>query len=283
VSVREGKLLFFSHEDDTGGDAVTLWQRQRGGTAGEALRALSAWAGLPTAGAGMPVEPGERREARETRGRRRSRIREKSAPRMRTSCARMSEAEFAEAHAMSYRLASDDALCERIARARQWKPETIRGLALDGALGWHQERLAIIYETGIKLRWRERGERMIRFHCGNAGQLWRGWLLTPRVGKVFVTEGETDAITLLDAGVEAEAAGDQAEAAGDQAEAASDQPVTAVVALPSATIPPGAVELLTGKDVVLCLDHDAAGHQATLKLEAALQGHARSVQRWRMA
>lgn len=195
----------------------------------------------------------------------------------------MSEAEFAEAHAMSRRLASDPALCARIARARQWKPETIRGLALDGALGWHQGRLAIIYETGIKLRWRERGERIIRFHCGNAGQLWRGWLLTPRVGKVFVTEGETDAITLLDAGAEAEATGDQLEAASDQSESVGDQPVTAVVALPSATIPPGAVELLTGKDVHLCLDHDAAGHQAAVKLEAALQGHARSVQRWRMA
>jgi hypothetical protein len=181
----------------------------------------------------------------------------------------MNEAELAEAHAMSRRLAADAELCARIARARRWNPETIRGLALEGALGWHQERLAIIYETGIKLRWRERGERIIRFHHGHAGQLWRGWLLTPRVPKVFVTEGETDAITLLNAGAEAEAAGDQL--------------ATAVVALPSAAMPPGVVELLAGKDVVLCLDRDPAGRRATAKLEAALHGHARSVGRWRMA
>jgi hypothetical protein len=270
VGVIDGKLLFYSHEDDTGGDAVALWQRARGGTAGEALQAVSAWAGRPLA----PLEPHARRRPR-TRG--------NAAPRMRTSCARMSEAGFAEAHAMSRRLAADAELCARLARARNWQPETLRRLALEGALGWHQERLAIIYETGIKLRWRERGERMIRFHCGHAGQLWRGWLLTPRVGKVFVTEGETDAITLLDAGAEAEAAGDQAETAGGQREAASDQRVTAVVALPSASIPPGAVELLAGRDVVLCLDQDPAGRQVTGKLEAALYRHARSLKRWRMA
>lgn len=46
VSVREGALLYFSHEEGTGGDAIDLWQRERGGTAGEALRAVAAWSGL---------------------------------------------------------------------------------------------------------------------------------------------------------------------------------------------------------------------------------------------
>jgi hypothetical protein len=273
VSLKDGRLLFYSHEDDQGGDAIALWQRERGGTAGEALRAVAGWAGVS-------AEPRERSTPRRPRARRneiaRPLRRKEARPSSSPPGARMSEAGFAEAHAMSRRLASDAALCARLAHARNWQPETLRGLALEGALGWHKGRLAIIYETGIKLRWREGGERRIRFHCGNAGQLWRGWLLTPRVGKVFVTEGETDAITLLDAGAEAEAAGDQAETAGGQT-------VTAVVALPSATIPLGTVELLAGKDVVLCLDQDPAGCQATAKLEAALTGHARSLRRWRMA
>jgi len=46
VSIQDGVLVYFSHEDGTGGDSVALWQRERGGTAGEALRAAAAWAGL---------------------------------------------------------------------------------------------------------------------------------------------------------------------------------------------------------------------------------------------
>lgn len=36
VELRDGNLCFFSHEDGTGGDAVTLWQRERGGSMGDA-------------------------------------------------------------------------------------------------------------------------------------------------------------------------------------------------------------------------------------------------------
>jgi len=46
VSIADERLVFFSYEDGTGGDAVALWQRERGGTVGEALRAVAAWAGI---------------------------------------------------------------------------------------------------------------------------------------------------------------------------------------------------------------------------------------------
>lgn len=172
--------------------------------------------------------------------------------------------QLAEAREMSLRLAKDSELCGRIANARNWKPETIRALALDGVLGWHAGKLAFIYETGIKLRWQENGERMIRFHCGNPGQLWRGSLLTSSVRKVRVSEGETDAITMIDAG---------AEEVGD----------CRVVALPSSsTIPAGTVEALAGKDVILCLDHDEAGRIATGKMVEALRGKVASLKVWGM-
>jgi len=60
------------------------------------------------------------------------------------------------------RLATDDGLCQRLAKSRGWKKETIKQLALDGYLGWHNGKLAFVYDTGVKLRWREKGERIIR-------------------------------------------------------------------------------------------------------------------------
>jgi len=58
VSIQDGVLVYFSHEDGTGGDAIDLWQRERGGTAGEALRAVAAWAGI------APTPNGESYQAR---------------------------------------------------------------------------------------------------------------------------------------------------------------------------------------------------------------------------
>ena len=82
--------------------------------------------------------------------------------------------------------------------------------------------------------------------------------------KVYVTEGETDAITLIDAGAETEAD-------------------CLVVALPSSsTLPPDMVATLAGRDIVLCLDQDNAGLEATKKMEALLSGKVRTLKRWRM-
>jgi hypothetical protein len=248
ISIHDGVLVFYSHEDGTGGDAVALWQRERGGTAGEALRAVAAWAGIADNGIAPTPTPRRPRTA-------------KPPP------VPMTREQFAEAHAMSRRLAGDDDLCQRIATARNWQAKTIRDMALDGALGWLDEggsKLALIYETGIKLRWRKEGERIIRFHTGNAAQFWRGWMILPTTQKVYVCEGETDAVTLIDAGAE------------------KDENCL-VVALPSAsTIPGDAADLLAGRDIVLCLDLDKAGLEATKKLEAALSGKVRSLKRWRM-
>jgi len=251
VSIQDGALVYFSHEDGTGGDDVALWQRERGGTAGEALHAAAAWAGVSDNGATHAPTPAPRLPKIE-----------KPAP------APMTREQFAEAHAMSRRLAGDDDLCDRIAKARNWQAQTLRDMALDGALGWHEDKdggkLAFVYETGIKVRWKKDGERIIRFHTGNAAQLWRGWMILPTTRKVYVTEGETDAITLIDAGAETEAD-------------------SLVVALPSAsTLPPDLVAALSGCEVVLCLDHDKAGLEATKKMEALLSGKVRTLKRWRM-
>ena len=255
VSIKDGALVYFSHEEGTGGDAIALWQRERGGTAGEALRAVAAWSGIAPTPNGATHQHTRTVEA------------DSPSPSKSHAPAPMTREQFAEAHAMSRRLAGNDDLCERIAKARNWQAKTLRDMALDGALGWLDEdggKLAFIYETGIKVRWKKGGERIIRFHTGNAAQLWRGWMILKTTRKVYVTEGETDAITLIDAGAEME----------------SD---CLVVALPSSsTLPPDMVATLAGRDIVLCLDQDNAGLEATKKMEALLSGKVRTLKRWRM-
>jgi hypothetical protein len=74
----------------------------------------------------------------------------------------LSKQECLRAIEMAVRLRETPYLCERVARARGWKPETIRNLSLESNLGWHEGKLAFIYETGVKLRWRQQSERIVR-------------------------------------------------------------------------------------------------------------------------
>src|SRR5205823_6624891 len=78
--------------------------------------------------------------------------------------------------------------------------------------------------------------------------------------KIFLCEGETDAIALLDAGAE------------------KNDPAKLVVAVPSAsTFNEKWARLFTGKDVLLCFDNDAAGNAAVDRVGKFLQGHARTI------
>jgi hypothetical protein len=153
-------------------------------------------------------------------------------------------------------LANDEDLCHRLAKSRGWKKETIKQLALEGYLGWYDSKLAFIYDTGVKLRWRQDGERIIRWAFGKPW-LWRGAYLNWGQ-RVYVCEGETDAITLIDAGIEREK--------------------TLVVALPSAsTFNPEWAQLFSAKDLVLVFDGDEAGKTATARVTGFLRPVARSL------
>ncbi len=160
---------------------------------------------------------------------------------------------------MAEALSTSFSLCERIAEGRKWKPETLRRLALEGYLGWNDGKLAFIYDTGVKLRWRENGERIIRWAFGKPW-IWRGAWLQP-VEFVYLCESETDAISLLDAGIEEDAR-------------------LVVVAMPSAsTFKEDWVHLFRGKDVILAFDNDDAGAEATERVGKLLWGHARLLNR----
>jgi len=115
------------------------------------------------------------------------------------------------------RFLQDREYLERVAKARQWQERTLHDLALDGYLGRDDDgHICFISATGCKSRWREpkrftsesgkaghwreNGERRFRFLSGKSW-LWRGELI-PGAQTVYLCEGETDVITLIDRGIE---------------------------------------------------------------------------------
>jgi len=283
IALKEGRLVFFSHEDGEGGDAVGLWQRVRGGSAGEAIRAVGAWARVPDGGMQMgrggDTERGRRGDVQSGRGgdKETGSWGDLHPPRPRhfspSPCLPLSPSpeQYQEAFALARRLAGDEGLCARIARKRGWRAETIRELAAQEALGWsdgwagrHTGALAFCYSSGIKQRWKRRdGERMIRWSCGRPASLWREWTVLDQTREVFLMEGETDAISMIDGGAEASIE-------------------VAVLALPNAGVVPASLaEVARGRKVVLFLDNDEAGQKASRKIEALLRPVAAKVETWR--
>ena len=118
----------------------------------------------------------------------------------------LTPAQAAKLAAAARALGEHEAQCAKIAKRRGWLVETVRGLALDGHLGLHEGKLAFLYGHGLKLRWQEKGERRISWAFGGNHELWRAdRLALPQVRRVIVCEGETDAVCLLDAGLESDA------------------------------------------------------------------------------
>jgi hypothetical protein len=153
------------------------------------------------------------------------------------------------------RLVTTENAIESIAQNRGWKPETIRNLALEPSLGLTRDgRLAFLYESGLKIRWKENGERRFLWQFGK-NWFWRGGYIQ-QSKTVWISEGETDCIWLVDRGFE-------------------EDGETAIVALPGAafTIDPWAF-FFSDKRVVLCPDNDEAGSKCLERLTRALKGMA---------
>lgn len=160
-------------------------------------------------------------------------------------------------------LGADAGRCAGIAKRRGWLAETVRGLALDAHLGTHEGKLAFIYQHGLKLRWQDAaGERRIAWAFGSNGELWRqDRLAVPEVRTVYVCEGETDGISLLDCGIEADG-------------------TVAVVAIPGASCWRQEWNaLFAGRDVLVATDADEAGEKAAGRIIGELTGVAARVAR----
>jgi hypothetical protein len=170
----------------------------------------------------------------------------------------LSDEQLQDCHKFTLRLLEDRAYIERISKHRQWKAESIYQLALDGYLGQDDHgHICFISASGCKARWREDGERKFWFNFGK-GWLWRGELI-PQAETIYLCEGETDAITLIDRGIE-------------------DDGETVAVGVQGATlnIEPWAF-LFTDKFVVIAMDDDDAGWKADASIDRILSGTAKSI------
>jgi CHC2 zinc finger/Toprim-like len=172
----------------------------------------------------------------------------------------LASADIELANAASLRLAHDNSLLARFVERRpEWSIEALCGCALDGDLGFANSELLFCYSNGIKARGkRADGNRYFRWIIGNSGgQCWRQSLLLPSHKTVFVTEGESDALTMIAQGY--------------------DVPGNAlVVALPSASNLPHS-EAFLGKEIVIIPDTDEAGISCAEKLKERLKRLCRKV------
>jgi twinkle protein len=146
---------------------------------------------------------------------------------------------------------------DQIADWRGLRPEIIRSLILDCALGIEGPDLVFLFETGMKLR-PIGGSSDQSWWAFGKPFVWRGWPLVDAsirhcVSTVHIAEAEFDAARLLELGFE------------------SDDLSAIVTAIPGANcFKPEWVTLFRGKKVFLWLDNDRAGKQATKRIGALL-------------
>jgi hypothetical protein len=141
--------------------------------------------------------------------------------------------------------------------ALRWASWGQSGLGL--ANGW----LTYRYPNGLKLRNRDpKATPRFRWLVGKATAPWRAEWIRPETKTVYLTEGESDCLALVAAGVESDG--------------------TAVcVASPGTSFPAAWAALFAGKRVVLCFDRDHAGRTATARVAAILKNHATEILTWK--
>ena len=166
--------------------------------------------------------------------------------------------------AFSNALHGGDPIIYRIAESLGFDRETLRiaswgssGLGL--ADGW----LCYAYPQGLK--WRNpdsAGKFRFRWIVGKALAPWRMEWVQPETQTVYVTEGESDSLALVAAGLETDG-------------------TATCVASPGTSFPRSWAPLFRGKRVVLCFDDDPPGRRATSIVAAMLNGHASEILSWK--
>jgi len=139
------------------------------------------------------------------------------------------------------------------------------GLGIASPAGYGKPWLCYAYSQGLK--WRNPDpEAKPRFVwvVGKALAPWRIEWLKPETRTVYLTEGESDCMAMIAAGIETDG--------------------TAVaVASPGTSFSREWANLFTGKRVVICFDMDEPGRAATATVAATLKGHAAEILTWKGA
>lgn len=163
-----------------------------------------------------------------------------------------------------------DSIIDDIAASLGLDRETLRlaswggsGLGLACPVGSKSPWLCYAYPNGLK--WRNPHPQTtprFRWIVGKATAPWRREWVKPETKTVFITEGESDCMALIAAGLEADG-------------------TAACVASPGTSFPRDWGKLFTGKRVVLCFDTDPPGRAATAAVAAILKGHAAEILTWK--
>ncbi|MCX6880874.1 MAG: CHC2 zinc finger domain-containing protein [Verrucomicrobia bacterium] len=142
-------------------------------------------------------------------------------------------------------------------------PWVLRWAAMgESGLGWWRGRLAYIYPQGLKLRNPAGHEPRFQWECGRALAPWRFEWVRPETQTVFLSEGESDTLALIAAGLEADG-------------------TAACVAAPGTNFSREWAPMFAGRKVVLCFDSDPPGMTAAAKVAGWLAGHATEILTWK--
>jgi hypothetical protein len=159
----------------------------------------------------------------------------------------------------AHRLADDQELLRKLSLEHsKWTPEVLRGIALDGDLGWEDNELLFGYSFGIKRRWEDLTGYHFRWDCGGPNaECWRQSLLRSSHHSVYITEGETDAISLIACRIE-------------------DLEGCLVIGLPDNTSYPDSTPF-RDKNIILLPDLDQGGPETACVLTERLKSVAASI------
>jgi hypothetical protein len=149
--------------------------------------------------------------------------------------------------------------------------DTLRGLCFTSdavgieRTGRGRPVIFYLYEHGAKIRHPRGHVPRFEWTQGKAALPWRWhFAARPEVATVYVTEGETDAIAAIAAGLEVLHPRD------------GSRP-SAVVACPGSSFPAAWGPLFTGKRAVLMFDADKAGRDGAERAAAVIHPYAASV------
>ena len=154
-----------------------------------------------------------------------------------------------------------DTIVDRIAFGLGISLSTLGKVAELGLHGRPYEKgLCFIYPEGLK--WRNPdplSKHRFEWLEGIPTMPWRANLITAEIETVYLTEGETDCLALIDVGMESNGK-------------------TLCVASPGTAFQEKWAAMFAGKRVVLCFDADEAGQNALHKVATCLRQHASSIE-----
>jgi hypothetical protein len=139
------------------------------------------------------------------------------------------------------------------------------GLGIASPAGLGKPWLSYAYPQGLK--WRNpdpKGKPRFMWLVGKATAPWRMEWVKPETHTVYLTEGESDCLALIAAGLEADG-------------------TSVCVASPGTSFPREWAPLFKGRRVVICFDIDPPGQAATATVASLLKEEASQVLAWKGA